>query len=130
LEQNHRHFLATITGIRKIPKDPKDLYNWLLKLVDIAGMHILSLPDCCRCDDLGNEGCTGTVQLKESHASIHVWEAKEIPYAKMDLYSCKDFDTIAIMNHCAEFEPEIIDGVVFDRNGPLPKLIEEHKFIL
>lgn len=127
---HHIHFVGRITNLKKIPYDPKELDAWLVKLVEVAGMEILGdHQPSIRCDDEGNEGCTGTIRIKTSHASIHVWDKETVPFAMVDLYSCRDFDSIKIMEHCAVFEPDQIDGMVLDRNDFLPKIILTHKFI-
>ncbi len=126
----HIHFIAKLKNLKNVPSDPKVLDEWLIKLVEVAGMEILGEHQpSIRCDDEGNEGCTGTVRIKTSHASIHVWDKIDEPFAQMDLYSCKEFDSLKIMNHCAIFQPDTIDAIVLDRNGDVPKIVQNHKFI-
>lgn len=130
---NHIHLLATIVNLKAVPSDPQNLFDWLDRLVQVVGMEKLIGPYSIRCDDVGNEGCTGIVGIKTSHASIHVWEnpdSEEPNFAKMDLYSCKDFNAWDVLHHMKIFDPDAVYITVYDRNGLQPKTIleVEHDF--
>jgi S-adenosylmethionine/arginine decarboxylase-like enzyme len=113
---NHKHIVVTAYNLKNPPKTSFEVERWLLKLVDAVNMKVLLGPFCTRCDTPGNEGVTGIVCIETSHASIHVWDNRQEPYAQMDLYSCDDFDTKAVFELLKEFKPFRIDGIVIDRN--------------
>jgi len=95
------HIIITATNLKNVPKTPEIIIDWLNRLVKTVNMEILIPPKAVRCDDLGNEGVTGIVCIKTSHASIHVWDSGENPFLKCDLYSCATFepqDVIKIIN--------------------------------
>ena len=88
-------------------------------------MEILMDAQAVACQDLGNEGITGTAALTTSHASFHSWDkVSGHAFINFDLYSCKPFkseDVIGLLDESFE----VISGnyVVIDRNH-FPTIIE------
>lgn len=56
-----------------------------------AGMRALGEPHVVRVKEKRDEGLTGFVFLKESHASVHTYP--RFGSAHVDLFSCKEFDS-------------------------------------
>lgn len=52
-------------------------------------------------DHYSDWGVSGFIMLYESHISIHTWPEKG--YMAMDVYSCKDFNTQAIIKYLKKF---------------------------
>lgn len=114
---NHKHVLVSAHGLRKPPHTAKELDIWLNRLVIKVGMKVLMGPYSIRCDTMGNEGVTGVVCIETSHASIHVWSECPSPFLRMDLYSCKDFESIDVIDMIREFKPFETSWIILDRNG-------------
>lgn len=93
---NHLHLI--IRGFMKYPPTTEDSINsFLLELVEKVRMKILYGPHSVYCNDLGNEGVTGTVTLSTSHASIHVWDHVKPALFQFDLYSCSEFTSKEVL---------------------------------
>lgn len=114
----HKHLIATVS-MTNPPRDADTVSAWLLELVDKIDMVVLFGPFVQRCDTEGNEGVTGVVCVETSHCSIHIWDTVDEPFAKLDIYSCKDFEAATIFEHLASFGPKVIDYMVLDRNNGL-----------
>jgi S-adenosylmethionine/arginine decarboxylase-like enzyme len=125
---NHLHLL--VKGyITNPPKSEEILNNWFRELVNKVGMVVVAGPTSVYVNEVGNEGITGTVTLATSHASIHVWDALELPMFQFDLYSCSDFTPEQVLNHINEyFNLQSATWQFIDRNGDDFKLIESGKF--
>lgn len=123
---NHQHIIVTASGLASPPRTAEAVVVWLAKLVDKVGMRILLGPYATRCETLGNEGVTGIVCIETSHSSCHFWDVDCVPFGKMDLYSCKDFDVQVVLDHFAEFDPDHIHYIVLDRNHTRETLIIAH----
>ena len=125
---NHLHLL--VKGyITNPPKSEEILNNWFRELVNKVGMVVVAGPTSVYVNEVGNEGITGTVTLATSHASIHVWDALELPMFQFDLYSCSDFTPEQVLNHINEyFNLQTATWQFIDRNGDDFKLIESGKF--
>jgi S-adenosylmethionine/arginine decarboxylase-like enzyme len=92
-------------------------------------MVVVAGPTSVYVNEVGNEGITGTVTLATSHASIHVWDALELPMFQFDLYSCSDFTPEQVLNHINEhFNLQTATWQFIDRNGDDFKLIDSGKF--
>jgi S-adenosylmethionine/arginine decarboxylase-like enzyme len=122
---NHIHFLATVT-LEKPNFTVPFVHDWLYRLVQSAGMTVLAGPYVVECNDPGNEGITGGVFLKESHSTIHIWDKKDEPYLKMDLYSCKKFNIKNIIEMIKELNPRFVHYQVIDRNHPSEMYFETY----
>jgi hypothetical protein len=125
---NHLHLL--VKGyISNPPKTEEILNNWFKELVNKVGMVVVAGPTSVYVNESGNEGITGTVTLATSHASIHVWDALELPMFQFDLYSCSDFTPKQVLEHINEhFQLQSATWQFIDRNGDEFKLIDSGKY--
>lgn len=103
--------------------------KFLRRLVDQVGMKILMDASAIYCEDLGNEGVTGTVGLTTSHASFHSWHTlpDQAPFMNFDLYSCRDFSASEVVSFLhRHFDCSQVDYTLFDRApGAKNKILEE-----
>jgi S-adenosylmethionine decarboxylase len=84
--------------------DVKTVETMLVDLIDVLGMRILDKAHMYEVETeiskLGVEpfedegGVTGVCVLSTSHCSIHTWPLR--PFFVMDVYSCRDFDTMSV----------------------------------
>ena len=125
---NHLHLL--VKGyISNPPKTEEILNNWFKELVNKVGMVVVAGPTSVYVNESGNEGITGTITLATSHASIHVWDALELPMFQFDLYSCSDFTPKQVLEHINEhFQLQSATWQFIDRNGDEFKLIDSGKY--
>jgi S-adenosylmethionine/arginine decarboxylase-like enzyme len=111
------------------PKSEETLNVWFRQLVNKVGMVVVAGPTSVYVNEPGNEGITGTVTLATSHASIHVWDALELPMFQFDLYSCSDFTPEQVLNHIDEnFSLQSATWQFIDRNSDDFKLIDSGKW--
>ncbi len=122
--KNHKHMVLN-ASVRRPIIDENGCKNWLEKLVEIIDMKILIPPVAKYCDTFGNEGVTGTVVIETSHSSIHIWHKEQIPYIKMDVYSCKNFNPQDVIDFVNETMDLISGGyTIIDRNTDVPTIIQ------
>lgn len=121
----HRHLVVT-AYLTDPPMSAESGENFLRKLVSLVDMQILMDATAIFCEDLGNEGVTGTVGLTTSHASFHSWHGAERPFMSFDLYSCRDFNAHQVIRFINENYGCIeADYTLFDRNpGARNKIID------
>jgi len=119
----HKHLLVDAI-LKNPPRDAAVVEDWLRRLVKNVDMEIFMEPQAKYCDDPLNAGVTGTVVITTSHASVHVWSEVPEPYAKFDLYSCKDFQVEDFLEMVKEFSPSEVSFTVIDRTGRVHKIIE------
>lgn len=126
---NHLHLL--VKGyITNPPKSEELLNNWLRELVSKVGMVVVAGPTSIYVNEPGNEGITGTVTLATSHASIHVWDALELPMLQFDLYSCSNFTPDQVLTHINEhFNLQTATWQFIDRNTDEFVLINSGKWM-
>lgn len=114
----HQHLL--IKGYCKKPfRSEEALNKWFRDLVHRVGMVVVAGPTSVYVDEPGNEGLTGTVTLATSHASIHIWDAYEVPMFQFDIYSCKKYEIQTVVDHLNEMELVEFDWMAIDRNEGL-----------
>ncbi len=103
------------------PSTVEAINDWLERLAHALAMKVLSGPHSCICTEVGNEGVTGFVVLSTSHCSIHVWNKAEVPFARIDVYSCIPFEVAKVVKLINEFRPSSYEYIVIDRNeyGPV-----------
>ncbi len=116
---NHKHILVRATNLARPPKTAVEVEDWLRELVALVDMVVLIEPFAIRCEDLGNEGVTGTVCITTSHAAVHCWDSLPEPFLNFDLYSCKDFSPGMVLDHIGKFGPASCEYFVVDRNDGL-----------
>lgn len=126
---NHLHLL--VKGyITNPPQSEELLNNWLRELVSKVGMVVVAGPTSIYVNEPGNEGITGTVTLATSHASIHVWDALELPMFQFDLYSCSEFTPDQVLTHINEhFNLQSATWQFIDRNTDEFILINSGKWM-
>ncbi len=126
---NHLHLL--VKGyITNPPKSEELLNDWLRELVSKVGMVVVAGPTSIYVNEPGNEGITGTVTLATSHASIHVWDALELPMFQFDLYSCSEFTPDQVLRHIDEyFTLQSATWQFIDRNTDEFELISSGKWM-
>ena len=126
---NHLHLL--VKGyITNPPKSEEVLNDWLRELVSKVGMVVVAGPTSIYVNEPGNEGITGTVTLATSHASIHVWDALELPMFQFDLYSCSEFTPDQVLSHIDEyFTLQSATWQFIDRNTDEFELISSGKWM-
>lgn len=127
LPELHKHLLVDAT-LANPPTDPKVVEDWLRRLVEAVDMEIFIDPVAKYCDDPANAGVTGVVVITTSHSSVHFWSECEQPYAKFDLYSCKDFDVHNFLAIMEEFKPIKVSYTLIDRTGPFHQVLESAYF--
>jgi S-adenosylmethionine/arginine decarboxylase-like enzyme len=120
----HKHILIR-ADVNKPPKTIDEVVNWLTKLIKDIDMKILDGPYAKRVDMKGNEGVTGMAIIETSHVVIHTWDAITPSLIQLDVYSCKDFNPLVILNSLSIFEPLDVDYKYFDRENNFILLHED-----
>ena len=121
MEKNHKHLVLNASVKSPIISE-EECKNWLIKLVEIIDINILIPPVAKYCDTAGNEVVTGTVVIETSHSSIHVWHKEAVPYIRMDVYSCKDFEVQKVIDFVRETMNVLSGGyILLDRNDVIPE---------
>jgi len=114
---NHLHLI--VRGFIVNPPTSADSLNaFLSELVSRVRMKVLIGPNSIYCNDLGNEGVTGTVTLSSSHASMHVWDHQDPAFFQFDIYSCSEFTVDEVVG-CIQDHFGIESGsyLFLDRNS-------------
>lgn len=104
-----RHVKVLGRGSPELLGSASVVETMLRDLIGILGMRILGEPHLYEVETeiakLGVEpfedegGVTGVCVLSTSHCAIHTWPLR--PFFVMDVYSCRDFDPLAIERHLA-----------------------------
>ena len=123
-ELDHRHLIVTAFATN-LPTSVESGETWLRELVALVDMQILMDAQAIYCEDLGNEGVTGVVGLKTSHASFHSWHEADEPFVSFDLYSCRHFDHITVFDHLKKWGLIECDYTLMDRNPRRMKIIAQ-----
>ena len=96
--------------------EAETIANFLKALVARVGMRILAGPLTAAEDGPGDKrGKSGVVILYESHAALHTYP--ELGEAFLDIFSCKAYDTKAVLEMLEEFfgTYSILEQDQFDR---------------
>ena len=120
----HKHILIR-ADVNKPPTTTDEVVNWLTQLIKDIDMKILDGPYAKRVDMKGNEGVTGMAIIETSHVVIHTWDAVTPSLIQLDVYSCKDFNPLVILNSLSIFEPLAVDYKYFDRENNFTLLHED-----
>jgi len=124
----HKHILIR-ADVQQPPKTTDEVIAWLTKLIKDIDMKILDGPYAKRVDMKGNEGVTGMAIIETSHVVIHTWDAISPSLIQLDVYSCKDFNPLLILNSLTQFQPLAVDYKYFDRESNF-KLLHEDNYSL
>lgn len=94
----HKHICIT-AFVRNPITDTDNLCEFLKDMAEnVLKMKIVAGPVGAYVDDVGNRGPTATVCISTSHLAIHIWD-EEGPYrVEFDVYSCKEFDTVDVLD--------------------------------
>jgi S-adenosylmethionine/arginine decarboxylase-like enzyme len=89
----HLHLLVQGTATKMLSES--SIKNFTLDLIQKIDMNILGGPHIYRSDIEGNEGYTAITAITTSHIVIHTWDTGLI---QLDVYSCKKFDILDIVD--------------------------------
>lgn len=89
------------------------LVNWLEKTVVDQKLEPVLGPNVAQVDDVGNEGPTGSVNIKTSHMAFHIWE--KTGKMQADLYTCGELDIPLFLTAFEVFDPTLVEYLVLDR---------------
>lgn len=93
----HKHVLFNAT-FKKTPfLEESFTCDWINKVTKMIGMDILVPPKACRSEAEGNVGISAFCLITTSHISLHSWEKVSPNYIQLDVYSCKSFDHLIIV---------------------------------
>ena len=70
----------------------------------------------------GNRGLTCVGIIETSHIALHCWDEDDPGLFQLDVYSCKDFDPMAVVEHFGCFEPVKVEYKFLDREFELVEL--------
>lgn len=91
----HKHILIKAHILNPF-KTQKQAKRFLKDLVALIGMTPVTNPAATYVAEEGNKGFTGSINLATSHIAFHIWD--ETGLLMTDVYSCKDFDPIVIID--------------------------------
>src|SRR5579871_6873801 len=105
-----RHVKVLGRGAPGLLGDAGVVESTLRELISLLGMRMLGEPHLYEVETeiakLGVEpfedegGVTGVCVLSTSHCAIHTWPLR--PYFVLDVFSCRDFDPLAVEQHLAK----------------------------
>jgi S-adenosylmethionine/arginine decarboxylase-like enzyme len=99
-EPIHQHMLIRGT-VPTCHRDPAIAKAFLRAVVERIGMVPVTEPQAAYVEEPGNIGITGSINLATSHIAYHVWD--ETSMIMMDVYSCKTFDPLDVIDVMREF---------------------------
>ncbi len=107
-------------------KDLDGIYNFLSGYPDQINMTKIMPPYVFKYSGKVPEdwGISGFVLIAESHISIHTFPEKL--YLSLDIFSCKEFDTGAAIEHIKRlFDIKKVEIKLLDRGHEFPKVIRK-----
>lgn len=112
---HHKHLLLNARITKPIMSEDAAI-DFLASLVSSIDMKIIKGPFAHYVDAPGNRGMTATVMIETSHIAFHIWDEKDPPELKFDLYTCGELDVDHAMTIIgAQFDLIDYDLRVFDR---------------
>lgn len=109
----HLHILVKADIIEPKALDLDGLKVWTEKTVRDQGLEPVIGPNVVYVDDPGNEGPTGSVNIKTSHMAFHIWD--ELGQIQADLYTCGPLDRWRFIDAFNVFKPLSLSYMVIDR---------------
>ena len=112
MEELGRHLIATVKGSFDSLNDERLLKKAMVQSCRANGATILHSTSY----QFAPQGVTAFIMLAESHMSIHTWPEKGL--ACLDIFTCGDIDTMAILNLFVEtIHSEVVVASVLPRGG-------------
>ncbi len=111
----HQHLLIK-AYVNNAPSDCTTVEQWLEDLVHKIGMKVVIPARAVNVITPGNSGPTAQVGLETSHAALHIWNEETPHMLQMDVYSCKSFDTDAVIEKIKEWDLITYESMTIDRN--------------
>jgi S-adenosylmethionine/arginine decarboxylase-like enzyme len=110
-----KHLHVLVKGKIKTPNalSTHGLKNWLDKAVRGQKLEPVIGPNVVQVDDEGNEGPTGSVNIKTSHMAFHIWDKQGLIQA--DLYTCGEIDLNKFLLEFMIFDPTELEYLLIDR---------------
>lgn len=121
---DHKHLIINCR-VNKPPVSPAKAKQWAKTLIDDIDMEIFIGPHAAYCHDEGNRGLTISAIISTSHFCAHFWDEDNPGHARIDLYSCKDFDIDVVFRSLEQFKPTELSYVFLDRNGNKIKKVND-----
>jgi len=82
----------------RIPiKSVKENNIFVKDVAKILDMNIIAGPYSKYISDKGNEGVSSVTIIKTSHICVHSWDKIKPGLIHLDIFSCKDFNTVNIV---------------------------------
>lgn len=111
----HQHLLIK-AYVDNSPTDTREIELWLEDLVTKIGMKVVIPARAVNVSTPGNSGPTAQVGLETSHAALHIWNEQTPHMLQMDVYSCKAFNTDAVLEKIKEWDLITYESMTIDRN--------------
>lgn len=112
----HKHLLVNAT-FKETPFSSNGFTcSWIEDLVDKIGMEILMPPQSAISKEEGNEGISAFCIITTSHISLHSWETTDPNLVQLDVYSCREFDHLLVLEEMEKFSPIFLGCRFHDRS--------------
>lgn len=121
----HLHIMVKAQVDNPYALSVEGLKHWIEVLIKNQDMEIIIGPNVVMVDDEGNEGPTGSANIKTSHFAFHIWE--NLGVIQADLYTCGELDIGQFLDEFEVFDPVVLEYLVMDREDGF-KIIESGKY--
>ncbi len=121
---DHKHLIVRAETLLT-PSSVPATVRWFKQLVEKIDMKLIDLPNnpnCFYMDTPGNRGLTCVGIIETSHIALHCWDEDQPGLFQLDVYSCKDFDPMDVVEHFRCFKPIKIEHKFLDREHELIEL--------
>lgn len=121
---DHKHLIVRAETLLT-PNSVPATVRWFKQLVEKIDMKLIDLPNnpnCFYMDTPGNRGLTCVGIIETSHIALHCWDEDQPGLFQLDVYSCKDFDPMDVVEHFQCFKPIKIEHKFLDREHELIEL--------
>lgn len=122
----HKHLLIR-AEVSEPPKNEEHIIFWIKELIKKIDMKLLAGPYATKVTKTGNAGLTGVAIIETSHIVMHTWDEKIPALIQLDVYSCKDFKEIDVLDSLSEFKPIEVDYKYFDRENNFKEMKDDNE---
>ena len=121
----HDHMIMR-AEVRKPFTDPETVKTWLETLIKKLGMKITEHggPHVDYVNEEGNKGIAAVAMISTSHIALHIWDQEEPAIAQLDVYSCKHFPAVKVIEAIEVMDPTRVEYHFVDRKWGI-KLLEQ-----